>query len=80
MISTRPCVNEFGRGPQGFLHVALARVTRTGRDQDVAISEGLDMLNLRHLVDEADGLYSARKDEMLVLKYYANSIAHLLPG
>jgi hypothetical protein len=36
------------------------------------------MLTLRHLVDEADGLYSSRAAELPLLRYYANSIAHLL--
>jgi hypothetical protein len=41
---------------------------------------GLRMLTLRHLVrQDADGLYSAAPGELTVLRYYANSIAHLLP-
>ena len=35
------------------------------------------MLTLRHLVEEKEGLYSARKEELPLLTYYANSIAHL---
>jgi hypothetical protein len=35
------------------------------------------MLLSRHLVDESDGLYFAREKELVVLRYYANSIAHL---
>jgi len=35
------------------------------------------MLLLRHLVDEHDGLYYARAEELPLLRYYANSIAHL---
>ena len=31
-----------------------------------------------HLVDERDGLYISRREELLVLCYYANSIRHLL--
>ncbi len=38
------------------------------------------MLTQRHLVEEKDGLFSARPEEIRVLRYYANSIAHLLPG
>ncbi len=37
------------------------------------------MLTLRHLVDESDGLYAARENEHALLRYYANSIAHLMP-
>jgi glycerol-3-phosphate O-acyltransferase len=48
-------------------------------DRDYAISAGLEMLKLRHVVDEADGLYTARADEERLIAYYANSIAHLLP-
>jgi glycerol-3-phosphate O-acyltransferase len=44
---------------------------------DYAINVGLRMLLLRHLVDERDGLYYARAEELPLLRYYANSIAHL---
>jgi glycerol-3-phosphate O-acyltransferase len=49
-------------------------------DRDYAISAGLEMLRLRHIVDESDGLYAARPGEARILAYYANSIAHLLPA
>jgi hypothetical protein len=42
-------------------------------DRDYAISAGLEMLTLRHVVEEADGLFSARPEEAW-LSYYANSI------
>jgi len=48
------------------------------RDLDYALTVGLRMLLLRHLVEERDGLYLARPQELHVLRYYANSIAHLL--
>ena len=47
-------------------------------DRDYALTVGLRMLTLRHLVSERDGLFSANPDELTVLAYYANSIAHLL--
>jgi glycerol-3-phosphate O-acyltransferase len=47
------------------------------KDQDYAITVGLRMLTLRHLVEEKDGLYAARREELPLLTYYANSIAHL---
>ena len=47
-------------------------------DFDYAVTVGLRMLRLRHLVDENDGLYRARQEELPLLAYYANSIAHLL--
>jgi len=52
------------------------------RDLDYALTVGLRMLRLRHLVDERDGLYCAREEELPLLRYYANSIAHLFhaPG
>jgi glycerol-3-phosphate O-acyltransferase len=46
-------------------------------DQDYAITVGLRMLTLRRLVDEANGLYRARPEEIPLLGYYASSIAHL---
>jgi hypothetical protein len=36
------------------------------------------MLTLRRLVGEREGLYYARSEELPLLRYYANSIAHLL--
>jgi glycerol-3-phosphate O-acyltransferase len=48
-------------------------------DWDYAVSAGLRMLVQRHLVVATDGLYRAREDESPLLRYYANSIAHLLP-
>jgi hypothetical protein len=35
-------------------------------------------LLMRHLVDEDEGTYLAREKELPLLRYYANSIAHLL--
>jgi glycerol-3-phosphate O-acyltransferase len=49
------------------------------KDQDYAIVVGLRMLTLRRLVEEKDGLFSARPEELPLLRYYANSIAHLSP-
>jgi glycerol-3-phosphate O-acyltransferase len=49
------------------------------RDRDYALAVGLRTLTLRHLVEELEGLYCARPQELHVLRYYANSIAHLLP-
>jgi glycerol-3-phosphate O-acyltransferase len=56
-------------------HVYIPR-----RDQDYAIVAGLRMLTQRHLVEEKDGLYTAKTDETNVLRYYAGSIEHLLSG
>ena len=46
-------------------------------DRDYALTVGLRMLTLRHLVVECDGLYRINPAETRVLAYYANSIAHL---
>ncbi|HVQ53609.1 MAG TPA: 1-acyl-sn-glycerol-3-phosphate acyltransferase [Thermoanaerobaculia bacterium] len=48
-------------------------------DQDYAIAVGLRMLTLRRLVEDTEGLYRARPEELPLLTYYANSIAHLFP-
>jgi len=48
------------------------------QDWDYAISAGLRMLVQRHLVDEADGLFTPRAAEAPLLRYYANSIVHLV--
>lgn len=58
---------------------AGGRVYVPRKDMDYAVTVGLRMLTMRHLVVEADGLFSANPAEMIVLRYYANSIAHLLP-
>jgi glycerol-3-phosphate O-acyltransferase len=60
------------------LERAGARVYVPRRDFDYAINVGLRMLLMRHLVDESDGVYAARPEELPLLRYYANSIAHLL--
>jgi hypothetical protein len=33
---------------------------------------------MRHLVEENEGTYVAREQELPLLRYYANSIAHLV--
>jgi glycerol-3-phosphate O-acyltransferase len=55
-----------------------ARLYVPRQDWDYAISAGLRMLVQRHLVDEADGLYTPRAAESALLHYYANSIVHLV--
>ncbi len=57
------------------VHVHLPRM-----DRDYAVSAGLRMLILRHLIEKKDGLYRACPDEGVLLAYYANAIKHLLPG
>ena len=49
-------------------------------DWDYAVGAGLRMLTLRHLVDGHEGLFRARESETALLRYYANSIEHLLPA
>jgi glycerol-3-phosphate O-acyltransferase len=60
------------------LSAAGARIYMPRRDQDYAVVAGLRTLVLRHLVDEREGLYRARAEEMPLLRYYAASIAHYL--
>ena len=60
------------------LSASAAHVYVPRRDLDYALTVGLRMLRLRRLVDERDGLFTARKGELALLSYYANSIAHLL--
>ena len=57
----------------GGAHIHIPRA-----DQDYAVEVGLRMLPLRHLVEEENGLYRANPREEILLRYYANSIAHLL--
>jgi glycerol-3-phosphate O-acyltransferase len=60
------------------LEASGAHVHIPRRDQEYAIEVGLRMLRLRHLVAETDGLYRINAEETQLLRYYANSIAHLL--
>jgi glycerol-3-phosphate O-acyltransferase len=46
------------------------------KDQDYALTVGLRVLSLRHLIDEEDGLFRARPAELPLLRYYANSLVH----
>jgi glycerol-3-phosphate O-acyltransferase len=55
-------------------HVYIPR-----RDREYTLEVGLRMLTLRHLVEERDGLLYASGENLPVLEYYANSVAHLLP-
>jgi len=68
-------------------HDLLSELDRAGAityiprsDRDYAISLGLEMLKIRHLVEEEDGLLRIVEANRHVLDYYANSIEHLLPA
>lgn len=58
-------------------HGAYVHIPRA--DHDYATTVGLRMLVLRHVVQEADGLYRAHEAELDLLRYYANLITHFLP-
>jgi glycerol-3-phosphate O-acyltransferase len=60
------------------LEAAGAHVYVPRGDLDYALTVGLRMLRLRRLVLEEDGLFRAATGELPLLRYYANSIAHLL--
>jgi glycerol-3-phosphate O-acyltransferase len=62
------------------LHASGAHTHVPRGDQDYAIEVGLRMLRLRHLIVEQDGLYSPDRAHEVLLRYYANSIAHLVAG
>jgi glycerol-3-phosphate O-acyltransferase len=59
------------------LRACGAHVYVPRRDFDYALSVGLRMLLLRRLIGERDGLYYAHSEALPLLRYYANSIAHL---
>ena len=70
---------------KGEVEILIRRLLASGAhihipraDQDYAIEVGLRMLLLRHFVLEQDGLYRANPAEEIMLRYYANAIAHLL--
>ena len=49
-------------------------------DRDYAVGVGLRMLMLRHVVEERDGLFRPVPENLPVLAYYANSVAHFAGG
>ena len=55
-----------------------ARIYVPRSDWDYAVSAGVRMLSMRHLIETREGLLVANPTEEKVLRYYANSIAHLL--
>jgi glycerol-3-phosphate O-acyltransferase len=59
------------------LQAAGAHVYIPRGDLDYAVTVGLRMLRLRRLVEETDGIFRARPEEIPLLSYYANSILHL---
>ena len=59
------------------LEAAGAHVYIPRQDQDYAVTAGLRALVERHLATSDDGLYAADPAELPLLRYYANSIAHL---
>jgi glycerol-3-phosphate O-acyltransferase len=61
------------------LDAAGAKVYVPRKDMDYAVTVGLRMLVLRRVVEEEDGLYRLNPGQRVLLRYYANSIAHLLP-
>ena len=54
-------------------HVYIPR-----QDREYAIAVGLRMLTLRNLVVEKEGLFTPVPEEVPLLRYYANAIAHLV--
>ena len=62
------------------LEAAGAHIYLPRSDQDYAVTVGLRMLSLRHVVDERDGLFTVAAGELPLLRYYANAIAHLVPA
>jgi glycerol-3-phosphate O-acyltransferase len=69
---------------KALAHAAMARLETCGAhiyiprsDRDYAVSVGLRMLTLRHIVHEQEGLFAANAEQLKVLQYYANAIAHL---
>ena len=67
------------------IHALIQKFERIGAhiyipcaDHDYAITVGLRMLTLRRVVTERDGLYAIERGQLDLLRYYANSIAHLV--
>jgi glycerol-3-phosphate O-acyltransferase len=46
------------------------------RGVELAVAGAFDMLKLRRMVDESDGLFRANAESIDILSYYANAIDH----
>ena len=65
----------------GVLKTRGAHVYIPRNDEDYALAVGLQMLTLRRLVVQQDGIFRIVRKELPVLRYYAESIRHFLaPG
>ena len=63
------------------IEAAGGRVYVPRENREYALEVGLRMLRLRRLVEETEaGLLRPRSRELGVLRYYANSVAHLRPA
>jgi len=60
------------------LEEAGAHIYIPRSDRDYAFTVGLRMLTLRHIVEESDGIFRTRAEDLAILEYYAASIAHHL--
>jgi glycerol-3-phosphate O-acyltransferase len=49
-------------------------------DRDYAIDIGLRVLTDRNILVEEEGSYHVNPNELILLEYYANAIAHLFTG
>ncbi|NNL66586.1 MAG: hypothetical protein HKP30_10110 [Myxococcales bacterium] len=58
------------------LEAAGAAVYIPHENRGYAVEVGLRMLVLRHIVTSSDGVYSANGDDLSLVRYYANAIAH----
>ena len=47
-------------------------------DYNYAVDVGVRMLTLRNILVDKEGVLSANPDEHTLLRYYSNSIAHLM--
>ncbi|UCH61934.1 MAG: 1-acyl-sn-glycerol-3-phosphate acyltransferase [Fidelibacterota bacterium] len=66
--------NLIGQLEDQGAHVYIPR-----SDRDYAVTVGLRMLTLRHLVLEEGSLYRAAPEEDQLLNYYANALTHFIP-
>jgi len=64
----------------GRLEKEKAHIYIPRNDWNYAITVGLRMLTLRRIIREENNLYSAVPEDIKMLRYYANSISHLLSG
>ena len=72
-------IPPLGHVPARMHAWAIRRERHGDPDTAMQVEVGMRMLTLRGIVTETEGVYAAAPDATGLLRFYANSIVHLLP-